>query len=105
METWKAVKRNSCYEVSDSGRVRRVVPASGTRPGTILKPQYNNRGYARVTLSVGSEKHHEFVHHLVAEAFLGPRPDGMCVDHRDDDKSRNEASNLQYVTLSENTSK
>lgn len=42
------------------------------------------------------------VHEIVAYAFLGPRPEGLVIDHIDRDKKHNEASNLRYVTISEN---
>lgn len=42
------------------------------------------------------------VHGLVAEVFIGPRPEGLDVCHNDGDKSNNRASNLRYDTHSEN---
>lgn len=38
----------------------------------------------------------------MAEAFLGPRPDGLVVRHLDDDRTNNRASNLAYGTASDN---
>lgn len=43
------------------------------------------------------------VHRLVAEAFLGKRPNGLVVDHIDRNKQNNHYTNLRYVTLSENS--
>jgi hypothetical protein len=43
-----------------------------------------------------------YVHHLVADAFLGPRPEGKQIRHRDDDSFNNVASNLMYGTPSQN---
>lgn len=43
------------------------------------------------------------VHRLVAAAFLGPRPEGHIVHHRDNHKKHNKPSNLEYVTPSQNT--
>ena len=43
-----------------------------------------------------------FIHHLVAETFIEPRPKGMVVDHIDGDKNNNILSNLRYVDNTEN---
>ena len=42
------------------------------------------------------------VHSLIAQAFLGDRPDGLDVDHIDGKKDNNDPSNLRYVTKSQN---
>lgn len=42
------------------------------------------------------------VHGLVAEAFIGPRPIGVQVNHIDGDRTNNSATNLEYCTDSEN---
>ena len=42
------------------------------------------------------------VHVLVAQAFLGSRPEGMHVCHIDGDKTNNNLSNLKYGTPKEN---
>jgi hypothetical protein len=42
------------------------------------------------------------VHHLVAEAFIGPMPPGQEVNHVDADKANNRAENLEYQTPSGN---
>jgi hypothetical protein len=40
---------------------------------------------------------------LVAESFIGPKPEGLQVNHIDGIKSNNHYSNLEYVTPLENT--
>ena len=42
------------------------------------------------------------VHQIVADAWLGPCPEGLEVDHKDFDKSNNKPANLEYVTHQEN---
>jgi hypothetical protein len=43
------------------------------------------------------------IHRLVAAEFLGTCPKGIQVNHKDGDRLNNHASNLEYVTPSENT--
>ena len=42
------------------------------------------------------------VHTLVAEAFIGSKPDGYEIDHLNTNIHDNRACNLQYVTQEEN---
>lgn len=56
-------------------------------------------------MSVNGERIQAYAHRLVAEAFIGPLPDGKEVDHLNSKKDDNRASNLTYVTPKENTRK
>jgi len=42
------------------------------------------------------------VHQLVADAFKGPRPDGLVCNHKNGVKTDNRPQNLEYVTYAEN---
>ena len=44
----------------------------------------------------------EYVHRLVAEAFLGSSHDGAVVDHIDGDTTNNRLKNLRWVTQRQN---
>lgn len=97
------------YEVSDHGRVRRSLPALGTRPGRILSPFSNHKGYLFVTLSHLPRSRRVAVHHAVLAAFVGaaPGPVGLRghefqANHRDGDKTNNALGNLEWVTAKEN---
>lgn len=95
-ENWKAVPGyGGLYEVSDLGRVRSY--ARGT--ARLLRPGIASHGYPTVALGRGKSR---TVHSLVAEAFLGPRPAGQEVCHRDGDRANPALSNLVYGTRSEN---
>lgn len=50
-------------------------------------------GYMRVFARRGTF----LVHTLVAETFLGPKPEGMVVSHVDGDRSNNSVANIRYV--------
>jgi len=97
METWlPAPGFEGFYEVSDEGRVRSLHRGIRTlRPGTA-------NGYPMVILSVNGKRAKRYVHRLVAEAFIGPCPEGQEVRHRNDDRLNPALSNLLYGTSSEN---
>jgi hypothetical protein len=105
-EQWVSVVGfEAYYEVSDSGRVRRVAPGRRTKPGLVLHGYLTN-GYPMVKLFDGSgggtPKARVHVHRLVARAFLGPCPEGHEVNHKDGSRINNKLDNLEYVTHSEN---
>lgn len=102
VEHWKDIPTALGYQASTSGRVRRVVPETSKKYGKTLKTRPNNCGYHYVSISVGGKQVTRYVHHLVAEAFLGPRPDGYVVSHENDNKDDNNLSNLLYRTYSDN---
>jgi hypothetical protein len=97
MERWKPT-RDDRYEVSSLGRVRRVKRGQGVKKLGVLKPNADRGGY--LWLRIGQK--HSLVHALVASAFIGPRPEGLEIDHIDGDKKNNAVSNLEYVTPAEN---
>lgn len=104
-EVWRAVVGyEGVYEVSSLGRIKRIAPACHTRPGRIVNPgpYGNGKKYLRVSLSVNNKVKSLAVHKIVAEAFLGPRPAGMTVNHIDLHPTNNTASNLEYVTMPAN---
>lgn len=88
------------YEVSDTGLVRRREPP---RAGRLLSQSLVSGGYWRVSACVNGRELTCPVHRLVAEAFLGPCPPGMCVNHKDGCKQNNYPSNLEYVTPAGNS--
>jgi hypothetical protein len=59
---------------------------------------YRNNGYLAVKYQWPDGQQTVYVHQAVADAFLGPCPDGCEVNHQDLDKSNNHATNLEYLT-------
>lgn len=102
-EKWLPVRTqpfSSFYSVSSFGRVKRNRGLSGKE--VMMKPQPHNKGYLQVRLSADGSGKTFVVHRLVAEAFLGSRPDNKEIDHINKDRTDNRIDNLRYVTLIEN---
>ena len=110
-ERWKPVSGyEGLYEVSSHGRVRsldRNVTRSDGQvhryKGKLLRtPLSTGGGYPFVRLSAQGKTQVRTVHSLVAEAFIGTRPEGMEVCHNDGNPANNRLDNLRYGTPSEN---
>lgn len=111
-EIWKPIAGyEGIYEVSNMGRVRsvdRVVTAKDPwgnttdfhRKGIIMKPGPHPCGYKLVRLGKDQKSH--TVHKLVAENFIGPRPEGMQIRHLDGSRNNNRADNLAYGSAIDN---
>lgn len=92
---------DTAYSVSNSGQIR------NDRTGRILKETLNPKGYCTVHLHCNGVASTRRTHRLVAEAFV-LRPEnseGLLVDHIDNDRLNNKASNLQWMTSGANTRK
>lgn len=88
------------YFVSEKGKIK-----STERKGTIkgfLSPGVTKQGYRRVSLLKGGRRKSIFVHVLVAKAWIPNPLNRPFVNHKDGNKLNNHASNLEWVTASEN---
>ena len=72
---------------------------------TPLKQSSNSKKYLAFQSCVNGIVKNIRIHHVVAEAFIGPRPKGYVVDHIDNNTFNNNVENLQYITNRENCSK
>jgi hypothetical protein len=112
-EEWRPVVTHvGRYEISDRGRVRTVardipsprhgVGAMRRLESVILAQTVGGRvkNYKRVMLM--GPRRHAYIHHLMAEAFIGPRPEGAQVLHKDDDGFHNDLDNIRYGNREEN---
>lgn len=96
------------YQVSRDGQVRRlpgVVSRSNSGlsiNGRVMSPRIKNSGYLFISLSKGGQRKNAYIHHLVAQVFIGDRPLKHDINHIDGNKLNNSASNLEYVTRTEN---
>jgi hypothetical protein len=89
-EVWLDCKIDKSYQVSDCGRIR--------HNGRVLSGSLHRDGYVFVTIE---GKQHP-VHRLVAEYFIENLDGKPQVNHIDGNKQNNHASNLEWVTASEN---
>ena len=104
IEIWKDIEGyEGLYEVSSYGRVRSLgqfvnhnFGGYAYRKGRILKPGLGSRGYLSVTLSKNGIQKQYTVHRLVAQAFI-ENPDNLPqVNHKDEDRTNNNVTNLEW---------
>ena len=88
-EVWKDIKGyEGLYQISNTGKVK------GLKRNKVLKLILQRSGYYYVDL----QRKRRLVHRLVAEAFID-NPDNLPeVNHKDEDKVNNDASNLEWCT-------
>ena len=98
-EIWKDIKDyEGLYQVSNWGRVKSI--KFGDK---ILKASKASNGYLMVVLRKNNQSKSFTVHRLVAEAFL-ENPDNLpCVNHKDECKTHNWLSNLEFCSYKYNT--
>jgi hypothetical protein len=108
---WKdVVGYEGLYRVSNYGDIfaysRLIIQANGVERNTesrLLTPQLHPTGYVHIILvSEEGVRKQRTIHSIVADAFLGECPEGYEVDHKNDLRSDNRASNLQYLTHRDN---
>ena len=100
-EIWKPIAGfEGLYEVSNLGRVRsldRVDDMGRLRKGKIRKPNLDSRGYyLMVNLWKNGTPSMWLVHRLVARAFLPNEMKHKEVNHKDENKTNNCVSNLEW---------
>lgn len=92
-EVWKDIKGyEGLYQASSLGRIKSKVQTKER----ILRGSVNNSGYRMVILCKNGIHKHALVHRLVADSFV-PNPNGLPeVNHKDEFKLNNVASNLEW---------
>lgn len=113
MEEWRnVVGYEGLYQISDTGKVRRVKAAKGTWSGRVLKPRTYDSGHQTVRL-YGAEPSGKndgrnkwkvkWIHRMVLEAFIGPAPDNDSqANHKNGNPTDNRVDNLEWVTQADN---
>ena len=95
---WKNIKNyEGLYQVSDDGQVKSL-KNNKSKKEKILKPSKTRGGYLRVVLCKEGKTKAYLVHRLVADAFIS-NPDNLPqINHKDENKTNNIVSNLEYCT-------
>lgn len=100
-EIWKTIPGwQGRYQISNLGRVKSFGRTDYKwKVPRILKPKPLPTGYLRVTLGVKTD---QYIHRLVAKAFI-PNPSRYpFVNHLDGDKGNNIYSNLEWCNQKQN---
>ena len=92
---WKPVPFAPSYEAHPSGLVRNKASHR------IMDERKLPTGYSRVSLSLDGHPD-AYLHAVMLETFVGPRPDGCQVSHKNGDNSDNRLSNLAWETPGQN---
>ena len=102
LEEWKPIaETEGKYLISNDGRLKSYCRYSAI----IVKPYSNQYGYYRADIRRSGKRVTALIHRLVANAFVindNPK-ENDTVDHIDGNKHNNRASNLRWLSRSENT--
>lgn len=102
-ERWEVVGEGN-YAISNHGRLmrttanRKAIFGGNAKPGQLLKLTKDSRGHPHGSFIIDGKTTHHSVSRLVAESFLGPRPHGKMIGHKDNNPSNNHWENLYYKT-------
>lgn len=116
-EVWKDILNfEGLYQVSNLGRVKSLDRSFTGRnqfgaefpkiiKGQIItdRPKNKYSKYRRIGLRKEGKRYFFFTHRLVWEAFNGPIPKGLQINHIDENPENNRLDNLNLMTPKENS--
>lgn len=96
-EEWKTFFEN--YEISNHGHMRRELVNGSYK---YIEGYMNKKGYKITHITRNYHSKTFMFHQQVVYQFIGPRPEGLVIDHIDRNKLNNHVSNLRYCSNKEN---
>jgi hypothetical protein len=115
VEIWKEVQEKGVtWIVSNEGRVKAPAFSSSysradgsavayAKKDRIIKTCVASNGYEEAAVQLNGARKKARVHRLVALAFCEGYQEGLTVNHKDGIKTNNKASNLEWVSLADNS--
>ena len=100
--TWKPVLGfENDYIIKGNGEIMSLNYNHTGQP-RLKHPSKDNNGYLVINLCKDGKPHHKFVARLVWEAFNGEIPNGLQVNHMDENPLNNCIGNLELTSIQEN---
>lgn len=105
MKGTKMITNYPNYKVTETGEVWSYARKTPKK----LKPQKASQSKQYLQVRLFNKENPKgklhYIYRLVYEHFIGEIPDGLTVDHKDENTFNNQVSNLQLMTLGDNSSK
>ena len=105
-EVWKDIEGyEGLYRISNKGRVKSLARPNNSGRNTrtdFIMSLGNTHGYVSVVLCKDSKTKSFLVHRLVAKAFIENPNNYPCINHKDENKTNNNADNLEWCTVKYN---
>jgi len=103
-EEWRTIPRYPHCEISNTGKVRyKKDPIPSKTGGPKLRKDRPAKLSGFGYLMVRIDNIDEYIHVLMAETFIGPRPNkDYRADHKDENKTNNSPDNLQWLVHAHN---
>ena len=100
-EVWRdIIGYEGIYQVSNKGNVYSVgrMVQGRKRGGVTLKPKLHRNGYLHVGLYRNGKMKNKLIHRLVLDAFVENPNNLPEVNHKDENKTNNDLSNLEWCS-------